>query len=264
MNELLTTRQLQELLKVDRTTIYRMLNHGRLTGIKIGGQWRFPRADVEEMLAQAHAGAGSALTLLTDALHLRGLQSIQDVFAEIASVGALTTASNGEPLTRMSNGCAFCRLLLSSESGRRACSASWRSLAQQVDDHRPRFTTCHAGLLYACARIKMNDHVAALLLAGQFRDDTSPADDAPMRLRRLAEAHGLDEMALNEAARELPTLDARRREQIAAWLALVAAAFEEIGRERAALIGRLQRIAAMSALELAQPGATGRREASDA
>jgi excisionase family DNA binding protein len=261
VNELLTTRQLQELLKVDRTTIYRMLSHGRLTGIKIGGQWRFPRTDVEEMLAQAHAGAGSALTLLTDALPLRGLQAIQDVFAEMASIGALTTAANGEPLTRMSNGCAFCQLLLSSESGRRACSASWRSLAQQIDDHKSRFTVCHAGLLYACAPIKVSDHVAALLLAGQFRDDAQPAADAPAR---LAEAHGLDEMALSEAARELSALDARRREQIDAWLALVAAAFEEIGRERAALIGRLQRIAAMSALDLAQPAAAGRREASDA
>lgn len=47
MDDLLTTRQLQELLQVDRITIYRMLNDGRLQGFKVGGQWRFSRQAVE-------------------------------------------------------------------------------------------------------------------------------------------------------------------------------------------------------------------------
>ena len=40
MNDLLTTRQIEEILKVDRITIYRMLGDGRLRGFKVGGQWR--------------------------------------------------------------------------------------------------------------------------------------------------------------------------------------------------------------------------------
>jgi excisionase family DNA binding protein len=38
----LTTRQVQNILQVDRITIYRMLQDGRLKGVKIGQQWRFP------------------------------------------------------------------------------------------------------------------------------------------------------------------------------------------------------------------------------
>ncbi|MGB9754636.1 helix-turn-helix domain-containing protein [Roseiflexus castenholzii] len=43
MNDLLTTREVQDLLKLDRTTVYRMLKEGRLTGVKVGQQWRFHR-----------------------------------------------------------------------------------------------------------------------------------------------------------------------------------------------------------------------------
>ena len=43
MAELLTTKQLEDLLKIDRITVYRMLNDGRLKCVKIGNQWRFPR-----------------------------------------------------------------------------------------------------------------------------------------------------------------------------------------------------------------------------
>ena len=53
MNDtLLTTRQVQELLRVDRITVYRMLNDGRLKGVKIGQQWRFPAREVERLLGQ--------------------------------------------------------------------------------------------------------------------------------------------------------------------------------------------------------------------
>ena len=41
MEAFLTSKQVEELLNVDRTTIYRMLKDGRLTGAKIGKHWRF-------------------------------------------------------------------------------------------------------------------------------------------------------------------------------------------------------------------------------
>jgi excisionase family DNA binding protein len=50
MDDLLTTRQVQEILQVDRITIYRMLQDRRLKGVKIGQQWRFARREVERLL----------------------------------------------------------------------------------------------------------------------------------------------------------------------------------------------------------------------
>ena len=50
MDALLTVRHLQDLLQVDRITIYRMLDDGRLRGFKVGGQWRFSRQAIEGWL----------------------------------------------------------------------------------------------------------------------------------------------------------------------------------------------------------------------
>jgi excisionase family DNA binding protein len=55
VEDLLTARQLQDLLKVDRITIYRMLGDGRLTGFKVGGQCRFSWWQIETWFQERHA-----------------------------------------------------------------------------------------------------------------------------------------------------------------------------------------------------------------
>jgi excisionase family DNA binding protein len=248
MNELLTAHEVQDLLKIDRTTVYRMLKDGRLTGVKVGQQWRFARQDVDALLAGTHPDEPSIAHRPADVLPLHCIQPIQDVFAEIAGVGAVTTAPDGEPLTALSNGCRFCALIQSSESGRRACIASWRRLAEHPE-RQPTFVACHAGLQYARARIEIDGELAALLIAGQFYADAPDTDEVGHRIEQLAAAHGIDARALAEAARAIPTLDQRMREQIGTWLERVAQTFETIGHERAELMGRLRRIAAMSTLD---------------
>ena len=51
MENFLTTKQVQDLFKIDRITVYRMLQDGRLKGVKIGNQWRFPQREVEKFLS---------------------------------------------------------------------------------------------------------------------------------------------------------------------------------------------------------------------
>ena len=87
MTDLLTTRQVQDLLKVDRITVYRMLQDGRLKGIKIGQQWRFPRAEVERFLGVSPAA--TAQPAISDpAFPTHCVQTIQDLFAEEPSAPA--------------------------------------------------------------------------------------------------------------------------------------------------------------------------------
>ena len=38
----LTTQDVQQLIRVDKSTIYRMAESGRIPAIKVGRQWRFP------------------------------------------------------------------------------------------------------------------------------------------------------------------------------------------------------------------------------
>ncbi|MEA3337542.1 MAG: PocR ligand-binding domain-containing protein [Chloroflexota bacterium] len=247
MTELLTAKQVQDLLLVDRTTIYRMLKDGRLNGTKIGHQWRFDRQEVQAFLSGGHSLPTESV-LSEDVLPFQCVQATQDVFAEVAQVGSVTTDPQGQPLTEISNTCSFCRLILSSDSGRRACQESWRRLAQQ-SEQRPAFVNCHAGLQYARARIELDSgQLTAMLIAGQFYARPPDPAEETARVQRLAQTHELDGQVLTAAASKLPVLDQRMRNQIGRWLEKVAHTFEDIGRERAELMGRLRTIAEMSAI----------------
>jgi excisionase family DNA binding protein len=247
MSELLTAKQVQDLLKIDRTTIYRMLKDGRLNGVKVGQQWRFPREDVDAILSGAgpqNAGVEAPSTVLP----IGCLQPVQDVFADMAEVGAVTTAPDGQPLTKISNSCQFCSLILASDSGRRACAGSWQKIAAEPD-HTPRFVTCHAGLQYARARVDVNGALVAVLVAGQFYASAPDPVEESERVGQLAARHGIDPAQLAAAAGKLSVLDQRTRLRIADWLERVSHTFEHVGRERAALLSRLSRIAAMSTFD---------------
>jgi excisionase family DNA binding protein len=245
MDDLLTTKQLQDLLKIDRTTIYRMLTDGRLVGVKVGNQWRFPRAEIEAFLSSTRPSEVPAQARDDQLLPLNCIQPIQDVFADIAQVGSLTTASDGTPLTTISNPCRFCTQILSSESGRQACIASWRKLAMQ-SDRRPNFVECHAGLHYARARIEIDGDLKAMVIAGQFYASTPDSSDTDSRIRILADRHHLDASVLAEAAGEIPVIDERKERQIGAWMEKIAETFEHFGRERSDLMSRLRKISDMS------------------
>ncbi|NTU84986.1 MAG: helix-turn-helix domain-containing protein, partial [Chloroflexales bacterium] len=146
MKELLTAREVQDRLKVDRVTVYRMRKDGRLSGVKVGQQWRFDQASVEALLSGSCLAEPRPASRPADVLPLHCIQPIQDVFAEVAGVGAITVAPDGTPLTTQSNGCRFCALVQASPSGQRACQESWRRLASATPGT---FATCPAGLNYA-------------------------------------------------------------------------------------------------------------------
>lgn len=249
MNDLLTAREVQDLLKIDRTTVYRMLKDGRLHGVKIGLHWRFPRAGVEALLGGAPHGepeTDGVSRRPQDVLPLHCIQPIQNVFAEVAGVGAVTAATDGTPLTDVSSGCRFCELMLASESGRQACQASWRRLAERAD---PGLHTCHAGLQYASAPIDVDGEPVALLIAGQVYATAPDPMEAAQRVQRLAGVHGIDPEALADAACSIPILEPRSRARLGGWLKSVATTFSTIAHERAELVGRLRRIAEITTLE---------------
>ena len=247
METLLSAKQVQEILNVDRTTIYRMLKDGRLTGVRVGKHWRFSSREVNDLLSGTARVSEAEVTVSGDLLPINCMQPVQDVFAEIGEAGAVTTDREGNPLTRISNSCDFCKLMLGSEEGRRSCMASWRKLAEQQDS-APEFTSCHAGLQYARARIEVAGELVAILVAGQFYVQTPDSTEEAERLRTLAQRYHIDESLLEQAARQISILDSRKVSQISGWLERVAQTFEQITEERADLMGRLRHIAEMSVI----------------
>ena len=233
---------------MDRTTVYRMLKDGRLTGVKVGQQWRFYAREVNELLAGTALVREKDAPVSADALPLHCMQPMQDVFAEIAEVGAVTTDPHGQPLTRLSNSCDFCKLILGSETGRQACINSWSKLAQH-DGKSSEFVPCHAGLQYTSARIEVQGEMIALLVSGQFYAQSPDPQEQTKRLQKLSEVHHIDLNLLSQAAENIPVLDERKESQIWVWLKKVAHTFEQISSERANLMSRLKQIAVMSDFE---------------
>ena len=56
--EVLTIRDVADLLNVGTKTVYTMAQNGELPAFKVGGQWRFRRADID-MWIQARVDARS-------------------------------------------------------------------------------------------------------------------------------------------------------------------------------------------------------------
>ena len=251
MTELLTTRQLMDLLHLDRTTIYRMLNDGQLPAVRVGGQWRFPRDAVDAWLqgnhktvpveTQALKETIPAPTLDSDILPLHCVQPIQEVFAQIADIGAVTTDLEGKPLTEFSNACAYCNLILSTEKGRARCQADWKRLAEQHEP-KPRLEKCHAGLTYARGRIEVEEKFIAMIFGGQFVVGDS-AVLTPDKIARVARACDVDERALHDAAQAIRVVEKTRALKLLDMLQMVATTFCTIGAERFGFMTRLKRVA---------------------
>lgn len=193
MENLLTTTEVQERLKLDRTTVYRMLKDGRLRGVKVGQQWRFPLSSVDAILATSKAPA-STLPATCD-LPIHCVQTIQDLFAELSGFAAQIFDPAGAPLTAL--------------SGDPHAGRALRLLAHQPLQPGWRFS--NEGTTGLVAPIQVNGLVSAWLIAGPV-DQTQQA-----HLKRAIEQ--------------------------------VIRAIESVGRERARVQARLQRIAELSTLE---------------
>ncbi len=248
MDDLITTKQLQELLKIDRTTIYRMLSDGRLQGIRVGGQWRFPRNVVDECLINHKVlrqviETNESIMPSADVLPLSCLEPIQEVFAAAADVGAVTTTLDGKPITPFGNPCSFCNLLFTSPEGRRRCESSWTRLAQSSDG-TPQVEQCHAGLSYARGRIQVGDEFVAMIFAGQFVVDESARQ--ALQVKELACACNIPEAELQHAADEIRLIHVARADWLLKLLQKVADTFSHIGEQRLDLLQRLRQVAELA------------------
>ncbi|OQY22078.1 MAG: hypothetical protein B6I34_06430 [Anaerolineaceae bacterium 4572_32.1] len=252
MNDLLTTRQLQELFQVDRITIYRMLNDGRLPGFKVGGQWRFSRQEIDGWLQEQREGLGIGdFPVKGDesgsspcVLPLSCVQAIQSLYAEALEIAAVTTAPDGTPLTEISNSCEFCNLILSTEQGLRRCAVSWQ-LPEAGRSSALSLRACHAGMLCAIAPIVMEGELVANVIGCQFVAGNN-AGAWSVDLYVLASELGLNEGDLQAAANSVRVLPDDQRPRVTRLLQKVADTLGEIAQERRNLAGRLERIAEMT------------------
>jgi ligand-binding sensor protein len=175
-------------------------------------------------------------------LPLSCIQGIQDVCAEALDIAAVTTDLEGHPLSSISNSCEYCRLILASDEGQRRCAAAWKK-ASDSQVHR-----CHAGLLCVSAPIQVGDRRVAITAGCQFDAEAPGGSGQPWRAKMplVAADLNLAERDLRAAAGSLRVSPEVHLRRISRLVIRVADTFSEIGKERLALLSRLQDIAEMS------------------
>lgn len=65
MSRLIDIDELADYLKLKKQTIYNWLNQGKISGIKVGGVWRFDRRDIENWLRSKKRGSDSSAPPVT-------------------------------------------------------------------------------------------------------------------------------------------------------------------------------------------------------
>lgn len=209
-SELLTAAEIQDILHVDRSTVYRMAEDGRLPAIKVGRQWRFPATQFDAWLAAqglseppAPFGGLPEAETLEALLPLECVQLIQDTFAETAGAMIVITDMTGKPITQVSNPCGLFAALQDSPQVWEQCVAHWRHMATTID-LEPRFTRSTLGLLCARGMIRTAAELKGIVFVGGFAPPDWPPDAA--EIARMAADLDVDPAELAAHLHEVHTL----------------------------------------------------------
>jgi excisionase family DNA binding protein len=219
MAELLTTNQVQELLSVDRTTIYRMAQGGQLPAIRVGKQWRFDRAHIDHWLrSQTAPGTSASVPVqapapvagtpaLANLLPLASLQLVQDAFAEALGVMMVVTDMEGRPVTQVSNACGMYDAVIGDAEAATRCIQDWQRMAG-VPTMEPKFAPSDLGLLCTRGLIRSGNELKGMVLLGGIAPEEWPP--APDRIDAIAAHYGLDPERVRDSAQSVHRLDGQQ------------------------------------------------------
>lgn len=119
MNEMLTTRELAELLRLNEKKVYELVRDGTVPHVRIAGKWLFPRSHVLRWIDEnverekdLHI-VGSDDVLLSRLLSLYSRENIPESLAYYASVGSV----EGVQALSQGKGQACCAHILDMETG---------------------------------------------------------------------------------------------------------------------------------------------------
>jgi excisionase family DNA binding protein len=165
---LLSADEVERMLGVDKSTVYRMAADGRLSAIKVGRQWRFPADPLRELFEAAGALPGPAAFLRPETVggaEAVIIEPIVDLAAHLLGVMMVATDMGGVPLTGVANPCPWFTARQDDPEVLAQCIDDWRGLAQGVD-FEPHLAIGSHG--FECARvfIREGSHLVGMVLAG--------------------------------------------------------------------------------------------------
>lgn len=248
---LLTTKQVQEIFRVDRSTIYRMAEDGRLPAVKVGRQWRFPSEHLEALLGQS-SEEGVVVTATADSSDPVSLssvlpgdsaQAVADLAADLFGVMAVVTDMQGQALTNVANPCGYFTAVFNGIYTADRCSAGWRRLGEEID-LEPRFLPSHLGFLCARSFIRVGTSLAGMVIVGGVAPEVWPPDDT--EIAAVAAETGTDVAIIKDQINEVYWIDQAHQDWIIRNLSGVSDLISHLAEGHGRLIQKLETIAALA------------------
>ena len=249
MTSMLTTKDVQALINVDRSTIYRMAESGKLPAVKVGRQWRFPAEAIQAWLSGDAAPSSlpkpgePVFGELADMLIPGVARPLADLVASIFGVMILVTDLDGNAVIEPANPCGLFRFVHTTPETHPLCAATWRDLGTDPD-RIPRFRATPLGFECARAFIRVGPEVKGMVIMGGIAPpEWPPAAD---EVRTLADQLGVPAHELSDHIDEVFYLDKSHQAWVLEYLPRVASLFSRIARERSRLVDRLDTIASLA------------------
>lgn len=199
---LLSAQQVQTMLRIDRSTVYRMAEDGRLPAIKIGKQWRFPADRIAGLVthagllaqggsaAQGGATQGGAAALpdpavdvpapeapaIADSIAPETATAVTQVAADLLGVMMVVTDMDGNPITAVANPCRWFADRSQDPDLLSACTAEWQQMADDPD-FEPKFSVGALGFECARAFVRSGSSLVGMVLVGGIAPPGSQVAD---------------------------------------------------------------------------------------
>lgn len=257
MSGMMTAKEVQEMLQVDRSTIYRMAESGRLPAIKVGKQWRFPTQQVESWM-QLQIDVGSPQTTRTNGPQVFGhideleslipvecVQLILDGYADLLGTMLVVTDLSGNPITEPSRPCGLFEAVSQEPHAVQKCIESWSLLGAAID-LEPSFNRSHLGLLCARSMIRVGAELKGMVIAGCLAPEEWPP--TPAEVNAMALELEVQPELLIPHLEQVYVLDQGQRQSVLDHLKRIANIVAHIVNERKTLVERLEAIADLTEL----------------
>lgn len=248
---LLTTKEVQDLFKVDKSTIYRMAEDGRIPAVKVGRQWRFPSDKLAGLLGgtispsdypseEPPAGREFALG---NALPRETAQAIANLAGDLLGVMAVVTDMEGRALTEVANPCGYFSKVFAGPEAAQACSDGWRRLGAEID-LEPRFISSHLGFLCARSFIRSGSKLVGMVIVGGVAPETWPPPDD--QITAIAASNSVSPALVRRHINDVYVVEPDRLRWIERNLSRVSDLISLLASSQAGLTERLNRIAALA------------------
>lgn len=212
---LLTTKDVQDLIHVDKSTIYRMAEDGRLPAIKVGRQWRFPADQVAELLGEgvpiSKAETTATRDTLSELIESSTAQAVADLIAELFGVMVVITDMDGSPLTAVANPCGFFDTIQQQPGAVERCVDGWRELGDAAG-LGVRLMPSHLGFLCARSFVRVGSELAGMVIVGGITPPSWPPE--PDRLSQVADELGIAYANLAAHVEETYDLDEQQQTRL--------------------------------------------------